>query len=85
LQFPYATVLQYIPSNTRTIEKTGTTIGSLGGIASTTIELLFRRIRPSRTEAPGYPPKSQHSPGCQVKKALRNNGSHGSRLNAAAS
>jgi hypothetical protein len=48
-------------------------------------ELLFGRIRRSRTEAPSCPPKTQHSRGCKATEALRHNGSHGSRTNAAAS
>ncbi len=46
--------------------------------------ILFGRIRLSRTEAAGCPPKSQRSPGGQAPKALRHNGSYGSGTKAAA-
>ncbi len=45
-------------------------------------ELLFGRIRLSRTESPGCPPKTQHSRSCQAIEGLHHNGSHGSRTNA---
>jgi hypothetical protein len=43
----------------------------------TPFELLFGRIRLSRTDAPGCPPKSKLSTGCPSAEALRHNGSHG--------